>query len=196
MDNESMLRVIAELADFNGKNDYGVKDAIRDALATKMGAYDINENAIYFKKMAYRMVNIVFNFVEGGHVPKASFYPIFGCLEPAKFNFRVLVKKAFASKIGYQRDELNDDEIRSLSSEMQVSLSAINEVIANSKKIDQDQLGKMLVDFIIAYMADPNICGDYPTKVFYLASAISAATDFGPALEPPAGPPYKTRYNM
>ena len=141
------------------------------------------------------MVNIVFNFVEGGHVSKASFYPIFGCLKPAKFNFRVLIKKAFASKIGYQRDELNAGEIRSLSPEMQASLSAVNEVIADGGEVDQGQLGKLLVDFIIAYMADPNICGNYPTKVFCLAGAISAATVFGPALEPPAGPPYKTLYN-
>ncbi|MCR4753422.1 MAG: hypothetical protein K5837_03320, partial [Candidatus Saccharibacteria bacterium] len=169
-----------------GTNDYLVQ-AVRDALAVKMSDEDIEANAPEFTDMIDSMINVTYMFTESGHEIKSFYYPVFGELKPVKINLETFLREAFIFKTGY-RGELDES---SFSPHLKKSIDAVRKAAAYGDAIERDLLGRVLVDFLVAFINEFNYNSEYCILVHDLATAIAESSVFHTYYDKRCVPPYK-----
>ena len=187
MDQSSMLRVTSVLSHAYGTNDYLVQ-AVRDALATKMSDEDIEANAPEFTKMIDSMINITYMFTESGHEIKSFYYPVFGELKQAKINLETFLREVFVFKTGYRGDALDES---TFSSHLKQAIDAVRKAAAYGDAIEKDLLGRVLVDFLVAFINEFNYNSEYCFLVYDLATAVAKSSVFHVYYDKRCVPPYK-----
>ena len=186
MDQNSMLCVTSVLSHAYGTNDYLVQ-AVREVFVTKMSDEDIEVYAPNFTDMIDSMINVTYMFTESGHEVKSFYYPVFGELKPVKINLETLLREAFIFKTGY-RGELDES---SFSPFLKKAIYAVRKAAAYGDDIENGLLGRVLVDFLVAFINEFNYDNEYCILVYDLATAIAKSSVFRTYYDKRCVPPYK-----